>query len=89
MPCRGPGAVWVFRDEEETSSDSKGYKYELLYEGIAGDVIKLAYREYTPVRHFNRTCLIRSDRQDRRKLHSAVSASRSLPPITTVSDTAS
>jgi hypothetical protein len=31
--------------KEETSSDSKGY--ELLYEGIAGDVIKLAYREYT------------------------------------------
>jgi hypothetical protein len=33
--------------KEETSSDSTGYKYELLYEGIAGDVIKLAYREYT------------------------------------------
>lgn len=33
--------------KEETSSNSTGYKYELLYEGIAGDVIKLAYREYT------------------------------------------
>jgi hypothetical protein len=32
---------------EEASSDSVGYKYELLYEGIAGDILKLSYREYT------------------------------------------
>ncbi len=32
---------------EEASSDSGGYKNELLYQGIAGDVIKISYREYT------------------------------------------